>query len=404
MAISPRILLAAGGTGGHIAPALALAEALEELDPSCHIGCVTGAKPFESSMYRAAGRDPLILGGQPVVVTSPVKLAKALIGGTSAFVRALGLLKREKPHVVVGMGGYVAAPVALAARMLRIPVYLHEQNATAGRSNRLLARLASHTSAAYLSALCELRSRRRTRIGNPLPRALYAVTRDEGLDLFGLEADRPVLLVVGGSQGARRLNELVFEAGKWMQGIFPAEVMPQILWATGDGEFARWQARLDAEPELARIFKPQPFIARMPAAYACADLAITRAGAGTLAELAALGVPSILVPYPHARDDHQTLNGRSFTDAGAAIMVQEANLKSEDLGSLIGRLLAQPRTLLRMSMRAQSLATPDAGHQMAEIVLHLAHGYRERFLPARREAAPDSARRMSLPAALGSNS
>jgi len=374
----PRILIAAGGTGGHIAPALALADTLEVAAPGCVVSCVTGAKPFERSMWERAQRRPHILEGAALVVTNPLKLAKGLVGGARAVWQAFAVLAAERPNVVVGMGGYVAAPMAFVAAVRRIPVYLHEQNAVPGRANRFLARFATHVSAAHQSALPLLRAPERTQVGNPLGGMFYRATREDGLSAFRLSDDRPILLVIGGSQGAEGLNQAVFEAGQELARTLPADVVPQILWATGESNLGTWKARVDAESGLDRVFKLHAFIAGMPAAYACADLAITRAGAGTLAELAATGLPSILIPYPHARDDHQTLNARQAVEAGAAVIMQERELQPGRLAHEIEALLGHPRRMLRMSARASSLATPEAGPKMASLVLDLARRHQKR--------------------------
>jgi UDP-N-acetylglucosamine--N-acetylmuramyl-(pentapeptide) pyrophosphoryl-undecaprenol N-acetylglucosamine transferase len=389
-AASARVAIAAGGTGGHIAPALALAEALRHLDPGAELFFLCGNKPLESRMYEAAGHRPVILDSRPLTGRDPLALARAAMGIAGAVWQARRILASMEPSVVVGMGGYVAAPAILAARTLSIPAYLHEQNAIPGRANWLLSRFAAQTSAAHPEALESLGGRKRRVIGNPLCPNLFEATREQGMAAFGLSAERPVILVLGGSQGAEGLNELIFDAASRMADRLPAEMVPQFLWAAGERHADRWSRRA-SEAHLEKVLFIRGFISDMPLAYAAADLAVSRAGAGTIAELTALGLPSILAPYPHARDDHQTANARRLMEAGAAIVESEARLTPALLAARIEQLLFSPGRLTRMSAAARSLARPDAAWEMARLVLDMARPARPAVLRERIASAPQGA-------------
>jgi UDP-N-acetylglucosamine--N-acetylmuramyl-(pentapeptide) pyrophosphoryl-undecaprenol N-acetylglucosamine transferase len=207
-------------------------------------------------------------------------------------------------------------------------------------------------------------------VPNPLPRRILRGDASVGTRRFGLCEGRPVVLVLGGSQGASALNRMVFEAGRELANGFGAHA-PQFLWLTGDREHADWVARA-ADPAVpAGVFHPLAFIEGIEHAYAVADLVVSRAGAGTIAELLATGQPSILVPYPHAVGDHQSKNALRVSRGGAAIVVPEAELTAASLARMIGELLTSPSRLRRMSAAAVGLSRPDAADIMADLVLGL---------------------------------
>lgn len=368
---APRVAIAAGGTGGHIAPALALAEALRSIDRRVELSFLCGDKPFERRMYEVAGHSPVVLASRPLSGNDPIAFARGAVAIGAATMRARRALSRIRPSVVVGMGGYVAAPALLAARMLGVPTCLHEQNAIPGRANRLLSRFATQTTAAHVAALEDLRGKRRSFLGNPVSRALLEADADFGRAKFGLSPDRPALLVLGGSQGAARLNEIVFEAAALMNERLGPEMAPQFLWAAGEKHAAAWKERAE-KAGLSKTLLVHGFIDDMPSAYAAADLAIARAGAGTISEIAAVGLPAILVPYPHARDDHQTANARELSQAGGAMVECEGRLNPALLAARVEQLLFSPDRLRRMSAAAMAQARPHAAWEMARMVLDLA--------------------------------
>src|SRR5690606_26785302 len=198
--------------GGHIAPALALAEALRQIEPECTITCICGTKELERSMYHAADFDPFLIEGRAAQGKNPLNWMRAAWAALAATRRARRILKERQCQVVVGMGGYVAAPVLMAARTLGLPIYLHEQNAIPGRSNKFLSRLATFVTAAHHSALDLMRGDQQGRMGNPVAPSFLRATREDGIARFGLDEERPGIFVMGGSQGAVGLNDRVFEA------------------------------------------------------------------------------------------------------------------------------------------------------------------------------------------------
>jgi UDP-N-acetylglucosamine--N-acetylmuramyl-(pentapeptide) pyrophosphoryl-undecaprenol N-acetylglucosamine transferase len=240
-----------------------------------------------------------------------------------------------------------------------------------GRANRLLSKFADGVSAAYPSALESMRGRSQQVLPNPLLAEIFMAEREDGIDAFGLDPDRPVIFVMGGSQGAEALNRAVFEAAQKVQQTFPKEYCPQLLWATGPRNFDEWSAKVGGHDGLESVLKLHPFIRSIEAAWACADLAIVRGGAGTLAELAATGTPGLVVPYPFARDLHQHKNAAPYEEAGAIRVIDESGLSSDLLARQITELFTQPRKLLKMSLAAGGLAPVGAADQMADWVLQV---------------------------------
>lgn len=341
------VMILAGGTGGHVYPGLAVAEALRA--EGCELFWMGTRRGIESRVVPAAGL-PLLLvpvaglrrSGAWRWLTAPVTVGSALLC-------ALVHMIRIRPRVVLGMGGFVSGPGGVAAWLCRRPLVIHEQNAIPGLTNRLLARIASRVCEAFPGTFAAARSARTC--GNPVRQDIAALA-PPAQRLGGRET--PSVLVFGGSRGARALNETVPAAlaSSGMTGL-------RVLHQCGEVDVAATRARYAALAGRADV-EVTPYIDDMAGAYAMADLVIARAGALTVAELAASGVASILVPYPHAVDDHQTANARYLVDAGAALLVPERELDAARLGAEIARLLCDRTRLLDMAERAHALARPDA--------------------------------------------
>jgi UDP-N-acetylglucosamine--N-acetylmuramyl-(pentapeptide) pyrophosphoryl-undecaprenol N-acetylglucosamine transferase len=294
-------------------------------------------------------------------------------------------LRRHRIEAVAGMGGYVTLPVAVAARLAGVPVVLHEQNAIPGIANRLAARLARKVAVGVEAAAEAFPAGKTVTVGNPVRPELARLDRNRLCELgqkeLGLDPDRATLLVFGGSQGARHINQaLIAATPHW-----PRPERIQILHACGrrdetDVREAWRAANPEARGLLVRI---EAFIERMDLAYAACDLALTRAGALTVAELTAAGVPAIMVPLPHATADHQAGNARAVAAAGGGLVLRDADLTGERLAAMAAPLLEDPERLARMSASMAALAFPAAAQEMAALVLEAAgRGSRESFLAA----------------------
>ena len=353
----PTILIMAGGTGGHVFPALALARRLRE--QSAEVVWLGTRRGIEARLVPAEGIpiEWLSVGGLRGKALSTRLAAPGRL--TIALWQALRVMRRRRPAVVVGLGGFVTGPGGVAAWLTRRPLVIHEQNAIAGFTNRCLAHLAREVLEAFPGSF---RAAVRTvTIGNPVRREIAALPGPA--ERLGGRAGAVRLLIIGGSQGAVRLNTVVPSALARAAGI-RFEVRHQA------GE--RWtQACRESYAGAGVAADVSAFIDDMAEAYAWADLAICRAGALTVSELAAAGLGAVLVPFPAAVDDHQTYNARQLVHAGAAVLIADRELSAERLAGELERLCADRATLLSMAERARALARPDATERLASACLAL---------------------------------
>jgi UDP-N-acetylglucosamine--N-acetylmuramyl-(pentapeptide) pyrophosphoryl-undecaprenol N-acetylglucosamine transferase len=346
------VLIMAGGTGGHVFPALAVAQVLRDRGvPVVWLGVpgsmesrLVPARGFPIEWVRVAG----IRGkGIQAWLLAPWRIIKAVA-------QTLRVLRRLRPRVVLGAGGYVSGPGGIAAWLLRIPLLIHEQNAIAGLTNRWLARIATEVLEAFPGSFAPRVHARA--IGNPV-RADIAALAPPAVRFA--QRGVPRLLVVGGSQGAQRLNSAVPQA---LARVAPA-ARPQVRHQTGErGLEAARAAYAEAHVEAEVL----PFIDDMAAAYAWADLAVCRAGAMTVAELQAAGLGAIFVPFALATDDHQTRNAEVMVQVGAARLIPERDLTPERLGDAIGDVIADRARLLKMAEAARRTRIVDAAAQLAD--------------------------------------
>jgi UDP-N-acetylglucosamine--N-acetylmuramyl-(pentapeptide) pyrophosphoryl-undecaprenol N-acetylglucosamine transferase len=345
-------LIAAGGTAGHVLPALAVADALRARGARVTLAGSDGR--VESQLVPEAGYelDTFPVAGLPR--RPGLAQLRALVRAARAPFAALRILRQRRPDVVLGAGGYVGGPMVLAARLRRIPAAVTEADAHVGLANRLAAPFAQRV---FLAYPIEGRNGPKYRVvGRPIPAAHTAGSRDEARRHFGLPADGPVVIVLGGLAGARTLNELAVSA--W------GEAGPAVLHVSGERDYALLRPRV-SRPD----YVLHAHTERFGDALAAADLAVSRAG-GTVWELAAAGLPALLVPYPYATADHQTLNARWFERGGGAIVVPDAN--ATRVPPLVDELLADPDRLAGMSAAMRSLARPDAADEIAEELIALA--------------------------------
>jgi UDP-N-acetylglucosamine--N-acetylmuramyl-(pentapeptide) pyrophosphoryl-undecaprenol N-acetylglucosamine transferase len=351
-----RVLLAGGGTAGHTSPMLATADALRRLEPGTEITCLGTPRGLENRVVPEAGYPLELIPPVPLPRRPGVDLLK-VPGRLRGAVREAGhVLERTGAEVVVGFGGYVSMPAYLAARRRRLPIVVHEQNAVPGLANKAGARLARRVAVSFPDT--------------PLPKAEYvglplramiarldrAALREEARRFFGLDADRPTLLVTGGSQGARNLNQAVSGASASLAG---AGV--QVLHVVGpQGE---------ASPAPSDVpYAVVPYVDRMDLAYAAADLVVSRAGASSVSEAAAVGLPAVFVPLPIGNGE-QEHNARPVVDAGGALLVRDADLTSAWVADNVPALATDTGRLAAMGAAAAGLVPRDADERLARIVL-----------------------------------
>ena len=349
-----KALIMAGGTGGHVFPALAVADVLRAQGhevvwmgaPESFEARVVPEHGYPVEFIRVSG-----LRGKGVLklLFAPLLLARALLD-------ALGALRRVRPDVVLGMGGFAAGPGGVAAWLSRKPLLIHEQNAAPGMTNRLLARVATRVLEAFPRTFTSALT-----VGNPVRKG-FAELPPPAERLHHAGPAR--LLVIGGSQGAKALNQWVPRA----LALLPAAQRPQVRHQAGKTiEVARASyAATDVEVSL------EQFITDMPAAFAWADLVVCRAGASTIAELSAAGNAAVLVPFPAAVDDHQTRNGEFLVQAGAALLCPEAQMTAESLAETLSALLGDRARLQTMAQAARGCAWRDAAQQIAQLCLQSA--------------------------------
>jgi len=350
-----RLLIAAGGTGGHIFPGLAIADELRVQEPDSPVLFVGTSAGLEARLVPAHGYTLEVIGVSALRRVGPVALLRSLLRLPLALVQSVRIVRRFRPDVVVGVGGYASGPVVLAAALLGRPTLLAEPNSVPGFTNRVLGRFARVVCVAFESAGRAF-SRGKVRLtGNPVRRSVGV----RAAPAASSGASRR-LLVMGGSQGARGLNRLVCDALLLLaRRSIPLRVTHQAGAADLDALRARYaESGLDVEVSA--------FIDDVAAAYRDADLVLARAGATTIAELQVAGRPAVLVPYPFAVDDHQWHNARPLAEAGAALAIREQEVSAAELADRLGGLLADPARLEAMGRAMAALARPDAAARILD--------------------------------------
>jgi UDP-N-acetylglucosamine--N-acetylmuramyl-(pentapeptide) pyrophosphoryl-undecaprenol N-acetylglucosamine transferase len=354
------MLVAGGGTGGHVFPGIALAEEVVGRHPGNDVVFVGTARGLEATVVPEAGF-PIEL-----IEVKGLKGKGFLVGLLNllllprAFIQSWRILRRWRPDVVVGVGGYASGPVVLTAWLLHIPTAVQEQNAVAGFTNRILGRFAQAAFTAFPEAASHFASRKVYHLGNPIRRTLM-----ENFMRPETPHDKPKVLVFGGSQGAHALNMRVIEA---LPHLAELRDRIRITHQTGarDREYVEKGYRaVGFEPDV------REFITDMSAAYAETDLVVCRAGATTLAELTVCRRPAILIPFPAAADNHQVRNARSLVDAGAAVMIEERDLTGEVLAAEIRAILSSTERRERMKRAAGRLGSPQAAREIADVLTDL---------------------------------
>ena len=358
-----RVVLAGGGSAGHIEPALALADALRRADPDAEITCLGTERGLETRLIPLRGYPLELIPAVPMPRTVTPKLLTVPGRLAGAINTAAGVLDRTRAQVVVGFGGYVATPAYLAARRRKVPIVVHEANPRPGIANRLGAKFTTHVFTGHPDA--QLRNAKY--IGIPIRREIAELDRlaigDKARAHFGLRPDLPVLLVTGGSQGARSLNKAVFGAAEW---LWDAGV--QVLHVIGPRNGADAPTTATGVPYVA-----MPYVDRMDLDYAAADFALCRAGAMTCAEMTAVGLPAAYVPLPIGNGE-QRLNAVPIVQRGGGMLVDDADLTPEWIRDTLLPVLVNIDQVADMSEAAAALGRGDADRWLAEAVIEVVQG------------------------------
>ena len=375
-----RVVLTGGGTGGHIYPAISVAQALHQADPRAELLFVGSSHGPEGALAKEAGIEFRAVPSSPLTRSISLRNADSLARLVAGVFRARRILRAFGPDVVIGTGGYTTAAVLVAQRSLRGRIVIHEQNAVPGRTNRWLARIADRVCVSFDGSAGWFPAGKVVVTGLPVRREFSALpAKREARTQMGLIEDAFTVLVVGGSQGARRLNELVI-------GAWPSidDGSTQVLHQVGarnidqvpyspsseEGAGGRSEHSPSSQEGAGGRYRIEAYV-DMPVAMAAADLVIGRSGASTVAEIMAAGLPSILVPYPHAVADEQTANARYLVDRGAALLLEERSLTPEKLAGALTELRSSPERLAAMAESSKSLCTPDAAHKVADVAMQL---------------------------------
>ena len=354
------MILAGGGTGGHIYPAIAIASEFKSRFPDSEILFIGTRKGLEKELVprnnfklEFISAKGLARGLKKELFFLPFFILKSLL-------ESRAVLRKYQPDIVVGTGGYVSLPLVLMASLLNKKTLIQEQNSYPGISTRILALFANRVCLSYLDSSRYFLLKRKLRIlGNPIRKEIISGNRREGLRKFDLNPDKKTVFILGGSQGSRKINQAIREGISYLEQAGDI----QLLWQTGSKDFEEIRDFMKGVNITSTI---QPFIQDMSLAYAVTDLLVCRSGALTLAEVTACGKPSILIPYPFATADHQRYNAMSLKEKGAAEVILEKELKRENLAILIGELLKDENRLKEMSKNARLLAKPMAASQIVD--------------------------------------
>lgn len=367
-----RIIISGGGTGGHIFPAVSIANAIKEQHPDADILFVGAEGRMEMQRVPAAGYP---IEGLPICGFDRKHLLRNVVVMCKIVKsqwKARSIIKRFRPYVAVGVGGFASGPTLKTAGMMGIPTLVQEQNSYAGVTNKLLAKGASKICVAYEGMERFFPQEKILLTGNPVRQELLnkRTPREEAVRSFGLDPDKKTILLVGGSLGARTLNECMMQG---LERIRQSGV--QFIWQTGKGYYDQAKEAVANAGELPMLHLTD-FISRMPDAYSAADLVISRAGAGSISEFCLLQKPVVLVPSPNVAEDHQTKNALALADKGAALYVKDGEAHGKLL-DLALRTVEEPETLQSLSREIAKLAYADAADVIAKEVCKLAEKYKQ---------------------------
>lgn len=366
-----KVLLTGGGTGGHIYPAIVIADEIKRLNPAAEILFVGTRRGLESTVVPRLGYDIKYIDVRFFERSITLRNFATVYKAFTAIFAAKKIIKEFKPQVVVGTGGYVSGPVVLAATMLKVPTLIHEQNAFPGLTTRLLSGRVNRVAVSHAEAVKRLKSGAATVVtGHPVRREFFEIDRANARQKMGLRENEKLVLVVGGSGGALKLNQVTLDSARAILAN-PDIVLVHI---TGSRYYQWVSAELEKmklSPELAARYRVTDYIHYMPQAMAACDLIVARSG-GMVHEMTVTGCPALLVPSPNVTDDHQLHNARSMAESGAALVIEEHELSAESLAREISAIAYDSGKLETMAAAARALGKPEAGSRLAKIIIDMA--------------------------------
>jgi len=357
-----RILVTGGGTGGHIYPALAFIRYVQKIQPDSEFLYVGTHRGLENKIVPETGisfKTIKIQGFKRKLSFENIKTVQLFI---ESIKRSKEILREFKPDVVIGTGGYVSGSVVYAAARMKIPTIVHEQNSVPGITNKFLSRFADKVGICFPDAAQYFPESKTVLVGNPRAQEVVTSGKSEVLEQYGLLPDIPTVLIFGGSQGALKINQAVIQAlPQFSQKEY------QVLYASGDRYYNEISERFDIE-KISRNLSLQPYIKNMTDVMANVDLLIARAGATSIAEFTALGLPGILIPSPYVTNDHQTKNAQSLVNAGAVKMIADADLTGDKLVEAVDEIMNDPERRERMAKASRQEGIPDAAERLWTLV------------------------------------
>jgi UDP-N-acetylglucosamine--N-acetylmuramyl-(pentapeptide) pyrophosphoryl-undecaprenol N-acetylglucosamine transferase len=357
-----RILFAGGGTAGHLMPAINIAREIVKLNQAIEpffVGKKNGMEKRIVEGYRFEIEEMDVIG----MKRSVTGILKFVVKWHASYSHAKKIINMVSPLAVVGTGGYISAPVVRAAHKKKIPIFLQEQNSLPGLATRTLSRYAMLVFTAYESASNYLKAARCSLAGNPIRTDLGDGDRNTAHQKFNLDPHKKTILVLGGSSGARGINSAIASLVK--ESGIPSGW--QVIWQTGRDDYDNINSLLLSNRSNIKI---SPFIDDMPSAYTAVELVISRAGAMAISEITAMGLPSILIPFPYATGDHQTLNAKFVEEAGAGVIIQEKDI-NEELNDVLNALITNDEKRRSMSENARRLGKPKAAEIMSRTILEM---------------------------------
>ena len=357
---SIRGIITGGGTGGHLFPGIAVAKEVEKRFENSHILFVVGRQRMETEILSRYGYSVKSISVEGIKGRGLKKGLTVMLKLPNSFFQSLSLIKKFSPDFVLGVGGYSAGPFCLAARFKGIPTAIHEQNSYPGLTNRLLCGIVDRVFISFEESKAHLKGKQMSLTGNPVREELFT-----GNDFKQKDQKTFTVMVVGGSQGAMAINKVFAEA---LEHLNAGGRNPVVIHQTGTEDYKRTVGDYKNKSIKGNL---HPFIRDMAAAYKRADLVISRAGATTICELAALGKPSILIPYPHATNQHQEINARSLVRAGGAEMILERDLTGRDMAHTIMRYMDNRQALKDMGTQAEKIGRKDAAKVIVDQLLEM---------------------------------
>ncbi|OGL40899.1 MAG: undecaprenyldiphospho-muramoylpentapeptide beta-N-acetylglucosaminyltransferase [Candidatus Schekmanbacteria bacterium RIFCSPHIGHO2_02_FULL_38_11] len=363
-----RAIIAGGGTGGHIYPGIAIANEIKKRKPDSEILFVGTASGLEARIIPAHGMNLKLIEASGIKEKSLNDMVKGILKIPMGFFQAMKIIFSFRPDIVIGVGGYASGPTVFCAAMLRLPTIILEQNFYPGLTNRILSKVVKRVGVNFESSTQFFKKEKVVVAGNPVRRDINRGSREEALKQWGMKENCFTLLVFGGSQGARRINQCVVQALPILEKYSD---MLQIVHQTGKNDFGF--VKEEYNKNMIRNYVT-PYIEEMKNAYAIADLVVCRAGAITLSELSECGKASILIPFPYAANNHQELNARAFADENAALMVLDKELNGEILSEKIISLITRGNKINELSRNSSKFSKGDAAATLVDACEELIRG------------------------------